>query len=281
MAKVTIDFKGRKYTYTFIYPENPTMHNLALAMAVAKSKRDKVTKYTGMPKDYNLFRELLSNNARIVYTKDDPANDVKLDHFADASQRNSEEKPFKKTCVDCTGSLRVKPKYKRSECPTCKGYGYLIQRLRWRVGLTQSRTHIIDIDGLCKDNLYLVKSYYESVLGCKFKVIQSNKGYWLVSLTKYDSLSEWLWAHCKVLNPKLQKHEMVEYIEGLKQAEGTGLQFKKMSSEDFKKSSFYNGVGDFDVLFTLLSIKRERSTIRISKKKSGDKIIVVPDGELE
>ena len=63
MAKATLKIKGKEYAYSFPYPENPTKHNLAVAMAIAKGKAEKVTKYTGMPKDYNLFMELLNSNS--------------------------------------------------------------------------------------------------------------------------------------------------------------------------------------------------------------------------
>ena len=249
MAKATIDFKGRKYTYDFIMPSNPTKHNIALAISIAKGKKEGVTKYTGIPKDYNLIIELLNHNSRYCYHDD---NNKDIDYFKDASQRNNEEKPIwnKQT-----------QKY---------------ERLLWRVGLTQNKILILDIDGQHKENLDKVKSFYENLLNCKFTVVKSNKGYWLISDKKYESLNSWKLDHCKVLYPSIQHYNYNEYVKGLELLDFDEKgNFKKISIEDFKESHFYKGVGDFDVMFTLLSIKRERSTLRISKKRKDDKIEII------
>ena len=249
LAKATIDFKGRKYAYDFVMPKIPTKHNVALAIAIAKGKREGVTKYTGIPKDYNLIIELLNHNSRYCYHDD---NNSSIDYFADASQRNTEEKPIwnKQT-----------QRY---------------ERLIWRVGLTQNKVLIIDIDGQNKENLDKVKEFYENLLACKFTVVKSNKGFWLISNKEYHNVYRWKLDHCRVLYPTLHYNQYEEYVKGLElldfDEKGT---FKKISVDDFKKSHFYKGVGDFDVMFTLLSIKRERSTIRISKKRKDDKIEVL------
>jgi len=253
MAKVTIDFKGRKYTYNFIMPSNPTKHNIALAISIAKGKQEGITKYTGMPKDYNLIIELLNHNSRFVNLYGDHHSSLTMkNYFDDATQRNNEEKPI------------WNEQTQRYE------------RLLWRVGLTQNKVLIIDIDGQNKENLNKVKSFYEPLLNCKFTVVKSNKGYWLISDKKYESVDSWKLDHCKVLYPSIQHYNYNEYVKGLELLDFDGKgNFKKISVDDFKKSHYFKGVGDYDIMFTLLSIKRERSTIRISKKRKDDKIEVL------
>ncbi len=248
MAKATIDFKGRKYSYDFVMPEHATKHNISLAIAIAKGKKEGVTKYTGMPKDYNLVMELLNHNGRFVFP--DNGNIEKIDYFKDASQRNSEEKPIwnKET--------------------------QQYERLMWRVGITQSHTLIIDVDGKDLDNLKFVKGCYEVILACKFEVIKTNGGYWLISDKQYGNKDQWIFDHCRVLNPCLKKHEQYDFIQKLDNLDHTdNRRFQKASIEDIKK--LCNCRGNFDIMFTLLSIKRERSTIRISQKRPGDKIEVL------
>jgi hypothetical protein len=248
MAKATIDFKGRKYSYDFVMPEMPTKHNIALAIAIAKGKKEGVTKYTGMPKDYNLVIELLNHNGRFVFSGNE-YND-KIDYFKDASQRNSEEKPIWNEETQ------------------------QYERLMWRVGITQSHTLIIDVDGTDIENLRFVKGCYEVVLNCKFTAIKTNSGYWLISNKKYDNKDQWVFDHCRVLNPSLKKHEQYDFIQKLDDLDHTDNgRFKKASMDDIKKVC--NCRGNFDIMFTLLSIKRERSTIRISQKRPGDRIEVL------
>ncbi|MFZ3168525.1 MAG: hypothetical protein WA130_12995 [Candidatus Methanoperedens sp.] len=51
--------------------------------------------------------------------------------------------------------------------------------------------------------------------------------------------------------------------------------FLKSSTEKVKESCLYSEHGDFDLMFTFLSIKRELSTLRISKKRKTDSIEVI------
>jgi len=248
MAKATIDFKGTKYSYDFVMPEHPTKHNLALAISIAKGKKEGVTKYTGMPKDYNLIMELLSHNGRFVYSNQE--DDIKIDYFNDASQRNSEEKPIWNEETQ------------------------MYERLMWRVGLTQSHTLIIDVDSHDLENLKFVKGCYESILKCKFTVVKTNGGYWLISDNKYGNKDQFVFDHCRVLQPSLKKSEQYDFMSKLYDIDhDSNGRFQKASMDDIKK--LCNCRGNFDIMFTLLSIKRERSTIRTSQKRPGDKIEVL------
>ena len=52
-------------------------------------------------------------------------------------------------------------------------------------------------------------------------------------------------------------------------------EFLKPSIEEIKESGLYSGHGDFDLMFTFLSMKRELSTLCISKKRQTDSIEVI------
>jgi hypothetical protein len=245
MAKAIINFSGKKYTYEFIAPKERTRHNIALAIAIAKGKQEKVTKYTGMPKDYPLIMELLSKQ-RIVYT----GNDQELNYFEDATQRTNEEKHF---WNEQTRKYEVN---------------------MWRVGITFSNVLVVDVDDKSLENLNFVRGCYERVLNCKFTTIGTNGGYWLVSDKKYDSVDNWRFDHCRVLQPLLHRNEMIGFILTLNNLDrDCNGNFMKASEEKIK--SVCNIRGNIDIMFTLLSIKRERSTLRISKKTKYDKIEVI------
>ena len=249
MAQAIIDFNGKKYSYSFVMPGIPTKHNIALAVAIAKGKKEGMTKYTGMPKDYNLIMELLSHNGRLVFPNNGTIPADKIDYYKDATERNNEEKPIWN---------EVTQQY---------------ERLMWRVGLTQSHTLIIDIDNHDTNNLTFVKECYEAILHCKFTVIKTGGGYWLISDKEYANKDQFVFDHCKVLNPSLKKHEQYEFVISLLNLDHDSFgRFKRANTEQLKK--LCNCRGNFDTMFTLLSIKRERSTIRISQKRPGDKIEV-------
>jgi hypothetical protein len=75
-----------------------------------------------------------------------------------------------------------------------------------------------------------------------------------------------------------QRKRMNTYIKALMSLDKTtDKKFIPATAEDVKKSGLYTAPRNlnFDVAFTFLSIKRERSTIRESKKNPGDKIEVI------
>jgi hypothetical protein len=245
MATAIINFSGKKYYYQFKAPKERTMHNIALAIAISKGKAEKVTKYTGMPKDYPLVIELLSRQ-RIVYT----GKDQELNYFEDATQRTNEEKHF---FNEQTQKYEVNV---------------------WRVGKTFNNTLVIDVDDKSIENLNFVRGCYGVVLNCKFTTIRTNGGYWLISDKKYDSVDNWKFDHCRVLQPLLHRIEMMGFIQTLNNLDrDCNGKFIKASEEKIK--SVCNIRGNIDIMFTMLSIKRERSTLRISKKTKDDKIEVI------
>lgn len=247
LATAIITFKNRgnkKYKYEFETPKELTKSNLAIAIAIAKGKKEKVPKYTGLPKDYPLIMELL-NNQRIVYT----GKDEGIDYFKDASIRNYEERN------------------NHVWNPVTKKFEVLV----WRVGRTFSNRLVIDVDGKNVDNLKDVKEFYENLLNLKFRALETNKGFWLLSEKKYDSIEEWKFDHCRVLLPGLTKAGMNRFIQRLHNLDLDEFgQFRKATEQDIR--AICNCHGDFDIYFNLLSIKREQSTLRVSKKRKDDKI---------
>lgn len=271
MAKATIDFvkngKHRKYTYEFKMPDNPTKHNIAIAIATAKGKREGEKKYTGMPRNYNLIAELLNKNSRISYPEGDKTNRWQ-EIIQDANERNQEEKPFKVVCEKCNGK----------GCVECNGHGFLYKRLMWRVGYTFNHRHVIDIDGKDLNNAKNVKTYYEKVLEDKYTLIETNGGYWLIGNKIYNKKEDFVFAHSKLLNPLLKSEDTKDYIKSLLGLDKQkGNEFKPATAEDIKKSGLYHAPENlsFDVTFTYLSIKRERSTLRITAKRKGERIEIV------
>lgn len=267
MAKVTITFdkkhNDKKYSYVFPFPENPTKENLAWAISKAMMGKAKKTKFVGLPRYYKLVTKLLNQDTHI-HCSPSESIDVKKLQFIDANNRNIEERGSKVQCCN------------NPACEKCKGSGYFYERLMWRVGVSQSHVMIIDIDRKDIENANDIKAFYENALNCKFILIRSNKGYWLISDKKYKSVRDWKFDHCKVLNPLLEPHQMDEYIKSLlsldKDKDG---KFLISSTEKIKESGLYSGHGDFDLMFTFLSIKRELSTLRISKKRKTDIIEVI------
>lgn len=258
MAKATLDFQGKRYTYEFEMPKAPTKHNMAVAIATAKGKYEGRRSYTGQPKDYNLIMEMLSHNSTYMY-KDDSRE---FDYNADADHRNNQERPFR---VKCCSDLA---------CKKCSGNGEYITRLVWRTGETQNHTLIIDIDGKDIENLKTVKKYYEDLFGYKFTAVSTGNGFWLFSSKKYINVREWKYHNCKILMPSMDICNMDSYMRNLFALDREN-KFGGNISEVVKNSEYYNGVGNFDVMFTLLSIKRGHHTIRTSKKHDDDKIEIV------
>ena len=120
-------------------------------------------------------------------------------------------------------------------------------------------------------NLEDVQTYYERLLDLKFSVFKTNGGYWLIGDKKFDSIDDWKYAHCMVLNPELKREDYKDYVKGLlaldRKLDG---EFHGATPDEIKKSKYYRGHGEFDIAFTFLSIKRERSTLRESKKHKDD-----------
>lgn len=251
MATAIITFKNKgnkKYKYEFVQPKELTKSNLAIAIAIAKGKKEKVSKYTGLPKDYPLIMELL-NNQRIVYTG---AQEEGIDYFKDASIRNYEERD------------------NHIWNPITQKWEVLV----WRVGRTFSNRLVIDVDGADLGNLKDVKEFYENLLNLKFRALKTNKGFWLISERKYDTLLEWKFDHCRILLPGLTKSGMNRFIQRLADLDKDEFgNFRKATESEIR--AVCNCHGKFDIYFNLLSIKREQSTLRVSKKRKMDKVSLV------
>jgi len=247
-----------KYKYKISLKGNETMQEIAMKIALEVHNQEGKTKFTGTPRTYNYIYECLLRKSCLNFR-------------VNAEDTQNNEKELLKACNE----LHNKSEYVKKVDE--KGIIYY-EHQDYRLGYTQSNTLIIDIDGKDEMNLKRVLYYYQTVLQCKFKVIGTNNGYWLFADKKYKDLQSWVFDHCMVLNPNLQEENFDKYRYGLLDLDVTaGLGFQRATPDIIKASQYYNVPENinFDVAFTFLSIKRERSTIRITKKHKDDKIELI------
>jgi len=260
----TITLWGR-YKYRVLLDSNMSMHDVAMEIALAVHKAEGKTKFTRVPRTYNYVFECLQRQTVHNFRMNaSDSQDNRKEIYAAASKLHSSSVPVKSKCLDCSGS----------GCKKCNGHGYIIMRNNYRVGVTFNHTLVIDIDSHDLQNLLVVVQFYEKILKVKFRIFKTNKGFWLFADKKYQSTDDFKFAHCQVLNPYLSRNEyrvFVRELLALDTKDDVGI-FKGATALEIKESKFYRGHGNFDVAFTFLSIKRERSTIRESAKKHGDKI---------
>jgi len=254
MKTVKVTLWG-KYVYTIALDGTETTHDLAMKIAVEVHRSENKTKFTTVPRTYEYVHECLlrrsCNTYRMNVNKSESTENELLGY---CNELNNKSEWIKK--IDDNGK----------EYYTHQDY---------RLGYTQSNTLILDVDGKDMTNLSNVKSFYEMVLQCEFKVIGTKKGYWLFSNNKYSDLKSWVFDNCRVLNPYLQLYQVDRYRTDLLDMDmANDKGFSRASPELIKASEFYKAPGNlsFDVMFQFLSIKRERSTIRITKKDKDDKI---------
>lgn len=268
MQKLTVKLWERYEYKGIIVSDNPTLHELAWAISLAVHEKEGKTKFTGHPRTYNYIKECLLRHTahNFRFNAKNPTPEMEKDIYAAANELNSKSKPIRVVCDECKGTGKI-------NCYVCNGHGFLIERQSYRVGNTFSNKVVIDVDKHDLDNLQDVKDFYEKLLNLKFSVFKTNGGYWLIGDKNFENIDDWKFAHCRVLNPNLEQKDYKSFVNGLlaldKKSNG---EFHGASADDIKKSKFYYGCGTFDIAFTFLSIKRQRSTLRESKKHKDDKI---------
>jgi hypothetical protein len=252
MKKAIVTLWG-KYKYPVMLDDNMSFHDAALAISLAVHKKEGKTKFTGKPRSFNYVYECLLRKSCLNFRlNSDSTVNNEQEMLTAANELNSK-----------SGWIQVGDHYEKQE---------------YRLGYTQNKVLIIDIDGKDMDNIFNIKQYYEGVLNCKFTTIATKNGYWIFSDKKYNDLDSWVFDHCKVLHPQLKRADFHSYKEQLlKLDENKQGDFKRATPEIIKASGLYHApkVLSFDIAFTFLSIKRERSTIRYTKKSKDDKIEVI------
>jgi hypothetical protein len=254
MRKAKITLWGN-YHYEISLTGKETLQDIAMKIALEVHQAEHKTKFTGVPRTFNYIYECLLRKSCLnfrINTEDTQNNEKEL--LKACNDLNAKSAWIKK--VDDTGIIY----YEHQD---------------YRLGYTQCNTLIIDVDGKDIDNLKRVKLFYEGILNCQFVVIGTKKGYWLFSDKQYITSDNWVYDHCRILNPYLDSFYYPEYRHNLlKLDESTDHKFKRATPEIIKASRYYQVPYNinFDVAFTFLSIKRERSTIRITKKGKNDKI---------
>jgi len=256
------------YKYSFEMPKNPTLHDVAWAIALAVHKAEGKTKFTGQPRTYNyIIESLRQHEGTFNYLRYNADSDKKDEIYAAANELQNESKFYKIKCPEHTGY----------GCAACNGHGYLWERIGYRVGNTFSHKLVIDIDDHDRENMIRVKAFYEPLLQEKFRVYETNGGYWLIGKKEYDK-NAFVYAHCKLLCPGLQPEDMHEYRKNLLKLDvKKGNEFIPATPEMIRASPLYEApvLLSFDLAFTFLSIKREQSTLRESAKHEGDRIVEV------
>jgi hypothetical protein len=252
MKNVIVTLWG-KYKYHVELEDECSFHDAAMAISLAVHRKEGKTKFTGTPRAFNYIYECLLRKACLNFRLNSDStynNDAEMLKAANELNSNSEWR-------------LVYDHYEKQE---------------YRLGYTQNKVLIIDVDGKDEYNLNRVKMFYEKVLNCKFTVISTKNGYWLFSDKKYNDLDSWLFDHCRVLCPTLAKDCYPEWKKKLLALdENKKGEFHRATPEIIKESGLYRvpTIISFDVAFTFLSIKRERSTIRYTKKGKDDKIEVL------
>lgn len=230
-----------------------TVHDMAMAIALEVHRREHKTKFTTFPRTYEYVYECLLRRSCTTYRENFKSSGT-AELLRHCNDLHNKSEWIKKTDDN--------------------GNEYYIHQ-DYRLGYTQSNTLILDVDGKDTNNLSDVKSFYENVLKCKFKIIGTKKGYWLFSDKKYPDMKSWLFDNCRVINPYIKMEETYKFrtdLLSMDMADDKG--FSRAAPDTIKTSDLYRAPKElnFDVMFQFLSIKRERSTIRITKKGKDDKI---------
>jgi len=289
-AKYLFKSKNKSYEYRLELPDKPTAHDISLAISKAvieerKSKRIQLAHLPMYALSMKLFEieqvklngEFLAQTARIVIPKGNP--DSRKDAYLLANQRNEETKPIILTCDYCEGTgIPNKEYFPNMKCPECKGEGFIIWRLTNRVGRVTNSILVIDIDGHDNDNMQSIKTNAEMLFSYPFQIAKTGGGYWLCGTKKYDNVDDWLYDNCRLLKTELERKDLKNYIKKLIALDESTKKLiggKEALNKKIKESKLYNGFGDFDVIFTLISIKVKKHTLRDSKKRDGDKIEIL------
>lgn len=265
-GKVRLNFNRYKKKYEYpITVKDPTPHEIALEVSKQvlgqQIKRGMKRQSGGLP-CYNLVLDLIrKQNVRFNMPEDITSS--KEQCFMKAKFAN-EQSPWAK--VECCDN---------PECEKCKGQGEYYIRNVYRVGKNTSKQLIVETDNQDIENAKLIKNHFESFFQYEFSLIKTAHGYHIIGEKCYDNIQDWLYANCCVLSPHLQKCCMGAYIKQIidldtKMRKNYSQDFKNLFIEEIKSSKLYAGVGDFDILYTVLSIKYKKATLRISKKQKND-----------
>ena len=92
-------------------------------------------------------------------------------------------------------------------------------------------------------------------------------------------MDDWIYDNCRLLNPSLERQNMTKYIKDLIKLDTSSKDMVIGNKEKFnqmiKDSPLYSGIGDFDIGFTLISIKNKKHTLRNSAKFKGDMLKIL------
>lgn len=140
-----------------------------------------------------------------------------------------------------------------------------------RVGMKFNNILAVDIDNDDINNAKNLLITCQEMFSYPFELRKTAHGYQLLGTKIYINIDDWIFDNCRLLNLNLKREQLKDYIK-LLEIFDKGLINKKLDFDtEFKKSLLCNMAGEFDILFTVISIKRKAHTLRISKKRPNDK----------
>jgi hypothetical protein len=162
-------------------------------------------------------------------------------------------------------------------------------KTEWRVGIRIDDKIVFDLDNHDENNMREMVKYYQNYFNDKFTVIKTLHGYHLIGSNKYEPAT-WEWKVAQTLIPNIPKDKVQGYLAALQRfydekrdttildagiARKRLMEGKERFVSDLKKAGLCYPVGNFDVLHTIVALRRHRYILRISKKTADDKIEVI------
>lgn len=170
--------------------------------------------------------------------------------------------------------LNMLEKFEKIDTPE----GIRYRRKVWRVGKKTDSQLCIDIDHQDMENLKRITEFLKAQ-NLDFSVIKTRKGFHIIGKNIYSNRADWIYANALLLNKTLTKDTVGAYMERLLQIDSDLKDWNTpgLFMSVLENQKLLNPVGDFDRMYTYLSIKNEtsKSTLRISKKRPNDKYELV------
>jgi hypothetical protein len=159
----------------------------------------------------------------------------------------------------------------------------------WRVGIRIDDRIVFDLDNHDETNMREVVNFYQNYFNDKFTVIKTLHGYHIIGSNIYGA-DTWEWKVSQTMLPGLSRDKVKNYLDSIQKfyddrkdetiidagiARKRLMEGKEKFVSDFKESGLCYPVGNFDVLHTIVALRRHRYILRISKKTIDDKIEVL------
>lgn len=209
----------------------------------------------------------LENEFRINFKKTDSKN---KDFAAlKARELNKLEKPIEVQCCN------------DPTCRMCAGSGHYFTNSVWRVGKNTDTQLIVETDSSDEENMKHIKQHLEAFFQYKFSVIKTLHGYHFIGTKRYTTTHEWKYANSLIIFPGLPKEDYLYWFAEMQKIDTESIQPGNEKYDvvgKMEKAGLLERWANIDFVYTWLSIKFEKSTLRISKKKEGDAYEDITEG---